>query len=139
MDNLDIRWEQRLHNYVKALALLEEAILLSSQRELSDLEEEGLIKRFELTHELAWNLMKDYLIFQGITSIIGLRDAVREAFSSGLITNGFSWMEMIRSRSISLHTYNEEIVLELQNKIVKQYFPLFVTLKETMNELGSKT
>lgn len=139
MDNPDIRWKQRLNNYIKALNLLEEAVVLSSKRELSDLEEEGLIKRFELTHELAWNLMKDYLEFQGITSITGSRDAVREAYSSGLVTDGVTWMEMIRSRNLSSHTYNEEIVSELQAQIVELYFPLFAALKETMTELGSRT
>lgn len=55
----DIRWKQRLQNYIKALRNLKEAVELANQRELSNLEKQGLIQSFEFTHELAWNLLKD--------------------------------------------------------------------------------
>ena len=57
---------------------------LAGERPLSDLEKQGLIQAFEFTHELAWNVMKDYFAFQGNSSITGSRDAVRESFASGL-------------------------------------------------------
>ena len=49
----DIRWEQRLENYSKALKQLESSVIHSKERDLSDLEEQGLIQAFEFTHELA--------------------------------------------------------------------------------------
>jgi len=76
----DIRWEQRLGNYSMALAQLSKAVDLAGQRPLSDLEQQGLIQAFEFTHELAWNVMKDYFAFQGNPSITGSRDAARESF-----------------------------------------------------------
>ena len=63
--DLDTRWKQRFTNYQKALGQLNEAIKLSQQRALSELEAQGLIQSFEFTHELAWNVMKDYLIDEG--------------------------------------------------------------------------
>jgi hypothetical protein len=66
---LDLRWQQRLMNYEKALSQLVAAVNLSKQRALSDLEKQGLIQVFEFTHELAWNVMKDYFLYQGNTSI----------------------------------------------------------------------
>ncbi|HSF52138.1 MAG TPA: hypothetical protein VLA71_00220 [Algoriphagus sp.] len=42
--NQDIRWDQRLNNYAKALLQLENAILLSKERRLSDLKKQGLIQ-----------------------------------------------------------------------------------------------
>lgn len=57
----DIRWQQRLASYQRALAQLEAAVTLSQSRPLSELEQQGLIQAFEFTHELAWNVMKDYL------------------------------------------------------------------------------
>nr|WP_232424788.1 nucleotidyltransferase substrate binding protein [Algoriphagus resistens] len=77
----DIRWHQRLENYSKAFGQLEKAVSLSKKCELSDLEEQGLIQAFEFTHELSWNLLKDYLIFQGNSSITGSRDATRGPFA----------------------------------------------------------
>lgn len=74
---------------------LEDGVSLARQRPLSDLEKQGLIQAFEFTHELAWNVMKDYFVYQGRPSILGSRDAVREAFDKGLLEVGDGWMEMI--------------------------------------------
>lgn len=72
---------------------LSEAVVLAGQRELSPLEQQGLIQAFEFTHELAWNVMKDYFFWQGTSSITGSRDATREASSKELIEDGEGWME----------------------------------------------
>jgi len=132
MNNEDIRWQQRFQNFCKALALIEEAVNLSRNKGLNKLEEQGLIQRFEFTHELAWNVLKDYFEYQGNTNITGSRDATREAFNKGLISDGEGWMEMIKSRNQSSHTYNEEVADEIMNKILEVYFPLFVVLKNKM-------
>lgn len=73
----DIRWKQRFSNYLKALQTLDEAYELTQTRALSRLEQQGLIQSFEFTHELAWNVLKDYLTDQGIAGLIGARDATR--------------------------------------------------------------
>jgi len=57
MNDLDIRWQQRFANYKKALRQLQSAVELSDQRELSQLEKQGVIQAFEFTHELAWNVL----------------------------------------------------------------------------------
>lgn len=135
MSNEDIRWKQRFQNFLKAFALLEEAVELSHNKGLNELEEQGLIKRFEFTHELAWNVLKDYFEYQGNTNLTGSRDATREAFNKGVISDGEGWMEMIKSRNQSSHTYNEEVADELQDKILHTYYPLFVIFKNKMISL----
>tara|TARA_R110002020_G_scaffold99708_2_gene236399 strand:+ start:1043 stop:1462 length:420 start_codon:yes stop_codon:yes gene_type:complete len=134
----DMRCHQRLENYSKALGQLEKAVTLSKERELSDLEEQGLIQAFEFTHELSWNLLKDYLIFQGNSSITGSRDATREAFRLGLISDGENWMEMIKSRNQSSYSYNEGIAEEISSKITENYCQLFKQLQEKMYEFKAK-
>jgi hypothetical protein len=57
MEN-DIRWRQRFENFSKAVRLLEEAQLLDLA-EVSQLEKEGFIQRFEFTLELGWKTLKD--------------------------------------------------------------------------------
>ena len=131
----DIRWKQRFQNFEKALSLLEDAVKISESRKLNDLEEQGLIQRFEFTHELAWNAIKDYFEYQGNTTITGSRDATREAFDKGLVKDGETWMEMIKSRNQSTHTYNDKIAEELKQKILNSYFKLFIALKDKMNTL----
>ena len=91
----DIRWQQRFSNYIKAFLKLEQSIAyikynfkeVNEAKQdsedlgyvLDEMMKEGLIQRFEYTHELAWNVMKDYAEYQGNTNLGGSRDATREA------------------------------------------------------------
>ncbi|MCL1814619.1 MAG: nucleotidyltransferase substrate binding protein [Treponema sp.] len=118
----DIRWKQRLQNYKKALGTLEKAAALEKTRELTDLEKQGTIQSFEFTLEMAWNVMKDYLEEQGLTGIIGSKGAVRQAFSKGLIEDGQVWMDMIESRNISSHSYDEAIAEKLLDNIFHAFY-----------------
>lgn len=137
MENLDIRWIQRFQNYRKALEHLREAVALSKTRLLSNLESQGLIQGFEFTHELAWKTMKDFLEDKGITNLIGSKDATRNAFREGLITDGEGWMEMIKSRNLTSHTYNEEVAEEITKDILELYFDLFEAFEQKMEQLRS--
>ena len=131
----DIRWHQRLQNFQKALSQLNEAAVIFRQRELSRIEKQGLIKAFEFTYELAWNVIKDYFYNQGNNNITGARDAIREAFRQGLITDGETWMEMITSRNLTSHTYNEDTAHEIASKIVHSYAILFTNFGQKMEQI----
>lgn len=91
MTGHDVRWRQRSSNFRRALARLVEAVDLSGQRTLSDLERQGLIQAFEFTHELSWKTLKDFLASQGIEELYGSRDTTREAFAQGLETQLQDW------------------------------------------------
>ena len=132
----DIRWKQRFSNYRLALSRLAEGVSIAHQRPLSDLEKQGLIQAFEFTHELAWNVMKDFFAYQGNVSIMGSRDATREAFAEGLVEDGEGWMEMIKSRNQTLLTYNRKIADEIVERILVSYFPLFETFSRRLTELA---
>ena len=131
--NEDIRWKQRFSNYQKALAQLTKFI---EKGELNELEKQGLIQAFEYTHELAWNLLKDYLQDQGIQNITGSKDSVRAAFRVGLIEDGESWMDMIKDRNQTVHTYNEATAEAIITNIQTRFFALFVALGKKMQELS---
>ncbi|GAB1855638.1 nucleotidyltransferase substrate binding protein [Flavobacteriaceae bacterium MHTCC 0001] len=135
MSNEDIRWHQRLSNYSKALAQLNKAVNIANVRELSELEQQGLIQSFEFTHELAWNVMKDYFFYQGNSEIRGSRDATREAFKFNLIGNGEIWMDMIISRNKTTHTYDEHTANEIVSNILNDYVDLFNNFSNKMIEL----
>jgi nucleotidyltransferase substrate binding protein (TIGR01987 family) len=141
---LDIRWEQRFSNYIKALDKLTESVIyiqdnfdklnqsIEKSEVLSELIQDGLIHRFEYTHELAWNVMKDYAVYQGNQNITGSRDAVREAFKMQLVKDADVWMDMIASRNKTSHTYNEETAHDIFKKILEEYYPAFVAFRESM-------
>jgi nucleotidyltransferase substrate binding protein (TIGR01987 family) len=134
MSNEDTRWLQRLQNFRKAQAQLDEAMALMQARKLSKLEKQGVIQAFEYTYELGWNTLKDYLVWQGITGIVGSRDAIREGFSSGLLADGQGWMDMLIDRNRTSHTYNEEIAESILQNIQQRHHPLLKALEETLLE-----
>lgn len=133
--NSDIRWIQRLDNYGRALQTLRSAAELAAQRPLSELEQQGLIQGFEFTHELAWNLLKDFLEAQGIAGLIGSRDAIRTAFKNGLLEDGETWMEMIKARNLSSHTYQLSLAQRIATDILARFYPAFVALEQKMRSL----
>lgn len=134
----DIRWIQRLTNFSRALSQLEAAVELAHQRPLSELEQQGLIQSFEYTHELSWNVLRDYLKDQGEQQLHGLKDTVRVAFSVGLIRDGETWMEMIRDRNHSSHTYNLEIANAIVSRVVDSYIESFRELDTTFRGLADE-
>ena len=130
----DIRWQQRFSNYKKALQQLGEAVALSEERELSDLEKQGMIQAFEYTHELAWTTLKDFLEYKGQRDIYGSKDASRKAFQLSIIEDGEGWMDMIQSRNKTSHTYNKETAEEIVTAVTTGYYKLFINLAKKLGE-----
>ncbi len=135
MSTQDIRWIQRLNHFTKALSQLKEGVTLAQQRQLSKLEEQGLIQAFEFTHELAWNTLKDFLENRGVQNLYGSKDVTCTAFKAGLIENGEAWMEMIQSRNMTSHTYNEATAAQIASAIRNAYCAEFETLRIKLDEL----
>lgn len=129
MKKNDVRWEQRFSNYKKALQQLGEFM---EQDELNKLEEQGLIKAFEYTYELAWNTLRDFLLYQGESEISGSRDTIRKSFSVGLIANGEIWMDMLENRNKTSHTYNQDTARDIADAIKNEYYALFCALRDEM-------
>lgn len=145
----DIRWKKRFSNYNKAMTKLASNISYVKENifkndnfskeenpALNDIVKQGLIQSFEYTHELAWNVMKDFLEYQGYSNIRGSRDTTREAFHIELIKDGDIWMDMISSRNKTSHTYNEETANEIFTKIINKYYPAFGEFQKGMQALA---
>ncbi len=135
MTTQDIRWMQRFNHFDKAFSQLKEAVELAQQRPLSKLEDQGLIQAFEFTHELAWNTLKDFLENRGVRNLYGSKDATRAAFTTGLIENGEIWMDMINSRNLTSHTYDEATASQIVSAIRALYFAEFEAFRSKLNSL----
>jgi nucleotidyltransferase substrate binding protein (TIGR01987 family) len=94
-----------------------------------------LIQGFEYTHELSWNVLRDFFRDQGFQNLHGSKDAVRKAFSEGLITDGQVWMDMILDRNRTSHTYNHEVAEKITHNICKVYCDQFLKLEAALQEL----
>ena len=128
--NLDIRWKQRFVHYKKAFALLEQTMTIEAP---SDAERAGLIQFFEMCFELAWKVLKDYLEEEGF-SVASPRQAVKLAFQAGLIRDGHTWMEALKDRNLTVHTYEEKIAIAVEKKIRNAYFPALAALHRDFNK-----
>jgi nucleotidyltransferase substrate binding protein (TIGR01987 family) len=131
----DVRWIQRFEHFKQALGHLRDAVHLAARRPLSELEQQGLIKAFELTHELAWNTLKDFLTSRGAQNLYGSKDAVRAGFQAGLIADGQLWMDMIQDRNLTSHNYDEETAARILKAVREVYTPAFETLQATLEPL----
>jgi nucleotidyltransferase substrate binding protein (TIGR01987 family) len=127
----DIRWQQRFANYQKALAQLE---TFFKPPALNDREQQGLIKAFETTFELAWNTLRDLLRSQGNNELLGSRDTLREAFRLGLLSDGETWMLMIQDRNLTSHTYNRSTADEIATNISQRYLGCFQELRSRLQQ-----
>ena len=134
----EVRWRARFQNYQMALSRLTEAVVLSRQRALTELERQGLVQAFEFTHELAWNVLKDYLEEQGFVGIIGSKNATREAFKNGLLADGEAWMDMIKDRNLTSHTYQTQIAEEIGANILGRFHPALVEMATRFSQLENE-
>jgi nucleotidyltransferase substrate binding protein (TIGR01987 family) len=127
------RWVYRHINFEKALTKLLEVVQLAETRTLSELENEGMIQRFEYTWELAWNMLKDYLLYRGIPlQETTPAEVLRAAHSAGIIQNGDDWMQAKRARNNMSHRYDSEEFKRVIDEILSCYSKLMVDLNTLM-------
>lgn len=126
-----IRWKQRFQNFEKAFSQLKVAV--EQYPDLSDLEKEGLIQRFEYTFELAWKTLKDFLESQGV-DVKFPRDTIKQAFHYELIANGEVWMDMLEKRNLIAHTYNEENFKTAVLTITSNYYSALESLFDDLKK-----
>lgn len=132
MDSLkDTRWRQRFENYEKSFNLLEK---YSKQDIKTELERAGIIQFFEMTFELAWKVLKDFLESQGYL-VKSPRETIKQAFQIGIIEEGHDWMDALSKRNQTTHTYDEALAEKFVNEIIQKYVPMF---KALYNELSKE-
>jgi nucleotidyltransferase substrate binding protein (TIGR01987 family) len=121
----DIRWQQRFNNFKRAVLLLRSALEERALSEYSNLEQEGIIKRFEYTLELAWKVLKDRMEDDGIIiGTISPKGVIRQAFNSKYINNPEIWMRMIGDRNLLSHTYDFEQFSVILQTVKNEYLPV---------------
>lgn len=131
MDSLkDIRWRQRFENFEKSYRLLEKYANTDIE---SEIEKAGMIQFFEMTFELAWKVLKDYLEAQGFI-VKSPRETIKQAFQMGIIEDGHSWIEALNKRNLTTLTYDEAFVDQFVKEIKDIYFPIFKLLYKKLSE-----
>ncbi len=135
MSDPDVRWRQRFSNYTKAFRRLSDAVELSQNRSLSELEIQGVIQGFEYTFELAWKTIKDYLGDQQV-DVKFPRDVIKQGFQYDLVDDGDIWIDMMRKRNLMSHAYDEATARTAYELIRTQYFEQLRKMYELFLEKG---
>lgn len=133
MESKDVRWVQRFTNYKKALAKLAEVAQSSTIENLSELEREGLIQRFEYTFELSWKTLQDLLLYKGYLDVVGPTPVLAQAFKDGYLLDAEGWKKMKKARELTSHTYNSETADEIAGAIIATYFGLLNALGQRLD------
>ena len=127
MDNLkEIRWKQRFENFNKSYTLLKK---YSSGPIVTELEKAGIIQFFEMTFELGWKVLKDYLESEGYI-VKSPRETIKQAFQVGIIENGHVWIDALSNRNLTTHTYDEELANKMTQEKKKINLPELEKMKE---------
>ena len=123
------RWHLRFANFAKALAQLEEAAAHLRSMGLSELEQAGLIQRFEYTWELGWKSMRDFLIEAGTTIPVPVAaNVIRAAHEVGLVEDGDGWIAARKARNQMAHEYSRDDAAAIVRDIDQRYLPLLKDL-----------
>lgn len=132
MENNDIRWKQRFEHFQGALKQLKNAHQLQHERSFTELELLGVVQAFEVTQELSWKVMKDFLESQGKSDLFESKTTIREAFNVGLILNGEQWLKTVESRNRTSHIYDGNEILKIIEVIFEDYLPIFIDFESKM-------
>jgi len=124
----DVRWRQRFDNFKKSYQLLEKYAFVELT---SEIEKAGLIQFFEITFDLAWKVLKDYLEAQGYI-VKSPRETIKQAYQMEVIDYGHVWIEALSNRNLTTHTYDEQFTEKFVLDIQQVYFPLFKSLYEKL-------
>jgi nucleotidyltransferase substrate binding protein (TIGR01987 family) len=121
MNNED-RWKQRFENFERSYATFQRMLTFYTENSDQEVSQMAVTQAFEINVELAWKVMKDFLENEGF-EINSPKDAVRQAFQSDIIQgeNGEIWMEALKLRNLTSHTYEKKTLNLLLDFISGQY------------------
>src|SRR5438874_1933768 len=94
----------------------------------------GMIQFFEMSFELAWKTVKDYLEEQGYADVKYPRTALKKGFETGLIKDGHEWLKLLEDRNITAHAYDEATVTQIERAIREKYYPLLKDLYDSLKQ-----
>lgn len=127
------KFTEKYEKLMSATDRLKEAIADYEKTPLDSVRD-GAIQRFEFCTELAWKTVREYLVEQGYADINSPKSVMKTAFSDGLLTNENGWLEILESRNITSHVYDEKTAETIFESIKNVYTPLFSELIETLKK-----
>ena len=94
------------------------------------------IQRFEFTVELGWKCIQSFMQGQNI-SCRSPNECLKEAFKFELVEDDPIWLEMLKDRNLTSHTYQEATAMAVLKK-VPGYLNKLMELKNALIKESSK-
>ncbi len=96
----------------------------------------GVIDKFYIQFELGWKVLKELLSYEGVKSAASgsPREIIKAAYAYFDFIDENLWLQMLRDRNDTTHMYNEEAAVELVDKIIKDYIPVFEKMEQAVND-----
>jgi len=79
----------------------------------TDIVRDAAIKRYEICYELAWKSIQEALKREGLEVCKSPKSCFKQAFKQGWIENEEVFSEMVQTRNLTAHTYNEDLAKEI--------------------------
>ena len=119
---------RKTENFLRAMESLEDAIALpvQNQRDMA-----GIIQNFECVYELGWKMLKERLEEQGIIAN-SPKEVLEKAYQVKFIEEENLWLEIIKARNLSTHTYDRELAEKLVLDIKSKFMKAFLNLKNSI-------
>ncbi|MGA2298611.1 MAG: HI0074 family nucleotidyltransferase substrate-binding subunit [FCB group bacterium] len=128
----EARWKLRFENFEKALDSLKEVM------EQKDLDNEIIIdasiQRFEVTFELAWKTLQDYLFEVGIIEFKGPKNIIAKAYQDNIIEDGQTWVDMHKDRNVLTHEYAFMESRAIFQRIKTSYIQAFIQFQRRLQD-----
>lgn len=122
---------QKCENYCNAVIRLAEALHEYEENPDSSVIRDGVIQRFEFTFELAWKSLKEYMEDQGASmDAVFSKQVFKAAYAAEIISDGQVWLDMLASRNITSHVYDDAQAAQVVNAIQGNYIEPLTKLAE---------
>lgn len=135
IDKLHFQLESLKRSYTR----LKEALERDPHRDSIVLD--AVIQRFEFTIENAWKTIKLLLKYNGI-ECTNPRECVAQAYKIDWIDDEKVYLELLRCRNLTSHTYKQELAWEVYDTVLKDHIVfgvLIETLNNQLSQLESET
>lgn len=124
--------KESYNTFRKAYLKLTEFIDNDDKTEIS---KAAIIHAYEYTFELWWKMVQKYLEYVGSVQDYGPNATIKNAFQYNIISDGQIWMDMLRDRNLTTHTYKEDVAEEIYSRIITTHIK---ALKEFTEEFDNK-
>lgn len=128
------KFDEKLEKFSEAVNRLEEALEEYDKYGISS-SRDGVIQRFEFCTELAWKSTREFLISEGYVDLNSPKAVMKQAFADNIITDEKTWLELLYSRNLTSHIYDEFTASDIFTNIKDKYLSLFKQLLDTLKSM----